>query len=182
MEVPFYSNGKISLSGPEEVIRALSIYEQTLSQVECLIDKDNKKNEFTFELLEDGIEHSTPETFQFKVVGKDGSVQFAAVQLRQWGVPTGRHNTDREFDAEARINFLLSPVPIDLSITSDSRKDALSFRLDREGKTRKDGNIITNNPAQKDGEVSLEIGSGLLNLWGGFEGRFGNITNDAVLR
>lgn len=67
-------------------------------------------------------------------------------------------NTQKEFDGEARINCLFSNTPLSSDITSPARKNALSIRLDREGKERKNGTIVANDPTRQDGEVSLDIG------------------------
>lgn len=66
-----------------------------------------------------------------------------------------------QFDGEARINFLYNPnSSIDATVSSTSRSEALSIRLDREGIILdNDGQVISNDPEVEQGTLSLDVGS-----------------------
>jgi len=85
------------------------------------------------------------------------------IQLRSQAASLGQHQATREYDGEARINFLIgldSDQDIPDNISDPLRQSALSIRLDREGYIyNAQGEIIGNDPTQAQGAVSLDIGS-----------------------
>lgn len=152
----FFGDKEIRVSGIEEPMSALSTYCESISKIEGLLGGENNSR-YKFNLVdrEDGV----PASYRLKVHDEASDKDsYLTIQLRAEG--TNERNTLREFDGEARINFLFSEVPIELDVAHPSRQNAVSIRLDREGKTRAEsGNIVANDPTRKDGEVSLDLGS-----------------------
>lgn len=87
------------------------------------------------------------------------------LQVREQGAKIGAHDATREFDGEARINFLVNiktdePIPEELS--QPLRQQALSIRLDREGTVWIPGASVAipeSDPTRQQGSLSLDIGS-----------------------
>ncbi|MDX9893503.1 MAG: hypothetical protein RB292_03755 [Patescibacteria group bacterium] len=153
----FYERTKQLASGSsQEIIQSLKQYRLALDQIIALVETEDENESYQFELI--NVEEGVPESYNFSVE-HNGQVSYLTIQLREYGVAYPDRNQQREFDSEARVNFLFSDRPIDLDIDSDSRKRALSLRIDREGKQRQDGKIVANDPTIKEGEISLEIGS-----------------------
>jgi len=84
------------------------------------------------------------------------------IQTRSKG--TREHIKDREFDGEARINFLFvfnpkNPNFISEDLQDPERKGALSFRLDRDCRNFKDNQLVSFDPTQEQARLSLEVGT-----------------------
>ncbi|MFH1207486.1 MAG: hypothetical protein V1668_02665 [Patescibacteria group bacterium] len=83
---------------------------------------------------------------------------YLTVQLREKGVSPEQVDRNRDFDGQARINFLFGNEPIPESIQDPARHDALSIRLDREGRIEEKGRIRFDDTLLG-GEVSLDAGT-----------------------
>jgi hypothetical protein len=151
-----YAQQRITASDPREVAESLEIYAEASEKVNCLLGTDGQATRFRFEMIGSESE-SIPVSYSFQVLEDSGALSYMTIQLRKTG--TKEPNLDREFDGEARINFLFSERPISLSVGDESRSNALSLRVDREGKVRESGQIRVNDPTMQQGEVSVEIGS-----------------------
>jgi len=150
-EVPYYGDKVIKVTDEEDVIQGLKEYINILKVIENFITKPQ-----SFEFIsQEGVDVST---FHYKRENSDENSYFS-IQLREYGASIGQHNVDIEYDGEARINLLFSEKPMTSSLSDPARQDALSLRIDREGKMRDGNKIIGNDPTRKDGEISLEVGS-----------------------
>jgi hypothetical protein len=115
-------------------------------------------SDYQFSCIDQELD-TVPATYHFSVDQQStGRRSYFSIQLRAYGAPIGQHNSDREFDGEARINCLFSDIPFSSHIADPARQHALSIRLDREGKERLSETIVSNDPTRPDGEVSLDIG------------------------
>jgi len=150
-EAPYYEGKYIRVSDKKEVAQGLKEYVGILETVERFLTEPQS---FEFLSHEDG----DVSTFHYKHE-KDGENSYFSIQLREYGAPIGEHNPDIEYDGEARINLLFSDKPMTSSLSDPARQDAISLRIDREGKIRDGHKIIGNDPTRKDGEISLEVGS-----------------------
>lgn len=156
----FYQRGELKCQDLQEVIEAMAIYSQIIEKFNCLLEPNQPDNRYSFSLTENGIDESQiPFCYHFAVIDqKTGLSSYLMIQLRPEGAPLGEHNAKREFNGEARINFLFFSEPISADIGEQSRQQALSFRIDREGIERANGEIVKNDPMMEKGEVSVEIG------------------------
>jgi hypothetical protein len=154
LDVPYYGNMRIGINRATEVINAMCVYERMLELSDNLLQGKDGGMQFQGKDATGAID-----TYHFIDTNTVSDMRYCMVQLRERGAPFGAHDAGREFDGEARINVLMHSSPIATSLNASSRQEAVSFRLDREGKTRKDGNITENDPTRQNGEASLEIGA-----------------------
>jgi len=153
VSAPFYDADPIAVTSIDEVLQSLEIYTKALDSIKALL----KESSTTFGIVS-REKTNNMSTYHLKMKGEK-SESFMSLQLRKYGARPGEHDVEREFDGEARINFLFSDTPIGTNLRDEARRNALSLRIDREGKTRENGKIVHNDPSRKDGELSLEIGS-----------------------
>jgi len=179
-EADYFQRQPLVCEDPAEVIKAMRTYRETVEKVNSFI-VPSEDGEYDFTLL--GHDANPPlKIFEFKVKSKQARLEsYMTLQLRREGAASGAHLREFEYDGEARVNFLFSNSPIDRKISQSSRADALSLRIDREGKKREGGEIVSNDPTLPDGEVSLEVGSnahGDPTLPGAVVGRVVSIGNE----
>lgn len=154
----FYGGKSLEVTSANEVVGSLNDYRTVLEKINCLLQPVEQKKAYQFKLIDH--EAGTPESHQFTITNMaTGSDSFLTLQLRRYGAAVGEHNSEREYDGEARINFLFSDEPIPLDATDSKRQHAMSIRLDREGKERSGNTIVANDPTQQAGELSLDISS-----------------------
>jgi len=153
--VPYYGDAVVSVSEVAKVLQALQSYGETLAFVEQVAGD----GEATLQPL--GVERAGAiVTYHFvREPHTESASPYFSIQVRPRGAPLGAYDGTREFDGEARINILMHHSPIATSLSEPSRQEAVSLRLDCEGKTRRGGEIVENDPTRKEGELSLEIGS-----------------------
>ena len=154
--VPYYGDATVSVSDMQEVMQALAVYGQALGSVEQLV-----LSEADSDIRPCGVERAGEvTTFHFvREPADQHPFPYVSLQVRERGAPLGSHDSQREFDGEARINILMHRSPIATSLSEPSRQEAVSLRLDREGKVRHGGAIVENDPTRQDGALSLEIGT-----------------------
>ncbi|MCK5026933.1 MAG: hypothetical protein KAS07_00790 [Candidatus Pacebacteria bacterium] len=162
-DVPFYWGKKISVMSPDEVIESLHVYTDALKSVHMLLNYDQNNEEPAITLS--STDHTADiDTYHFKMQKADGADKYVSLQLRSRGALKGEHDRDREFNGDARINFLFNNESMKTDLSDKARQDALSLRIDREGRIPKgkDGKKFRTDPTKQDGELSLEMG-GVLN-------------------
>jgi hypothetical protein len=159
---PFYDDMEISVDSMNDVVDAMNHVASALEGIEALLNFERGNQEV--QLAPIGREHTRDiVTYQFKMNNKNKET-YMSLQMRKFGAKEGEHDELREFDGEARINFLFSDKPIGTVIDTEhpdysvGRDTALSIRLDREGKTRENGVVVENDSTRMDGEMSIDMG------------------------
>jgi hypothetical protein len=154
-EAEFYQGQKLRVEKIEEVLESLEIFADFLEKLKALFLQEGA---YDFSHLEtsnlEGLD-----IYQFEVLDKATKKKsFANLSLRPQG--TNEHLVEKEFDGEARINFLFSDQPIALDIKEKSRLEALSFRLDRECLNFDDeGKVVDRDNTRAQGRAALDFGS-----------------------
>ncbi|MBU4331898.1 hypothetical protein KKD20_02115 [Patescibacteria group bacterium] len=152
----FYGGKQLEVKDIKEVYEAFDTYKEFLDKLESLFtDSGDYKYEFN-----NNEELPNYSVYNFEVIRqKDKARSYFALHLRDIG--TNKHYTDIEFDGEARINFLFSNEPIPKELSSQARKEAITFRIDREGlEFDKTGdNVISKDNTKPDGKLSIDFGS-----------------------
>lgn len=155
----FY-NREISLTSKQEIMEALKTFEHQLMMMSELLDTTTtNEDQYDHDYRRYKCvyhENDKPETFVFEV-NELGVIRHLGVQLRDYG--TREPNKAREFDGEARINFLFFDGDYNLSMDSVERKKAETLRFDRDAFVRRDGEVIGHDPESDDCTMSLDIGS-----------------------
>ncbi len=146
---------KIEVKNISEVIEALEIYSDILTRIEILLNNDagtkfnldSRSNVGGVTIYNLSSADSTA-----------GKYKYFSISLR--GEGTNNHNTDIEYDGEARINFLFNDQPIPLEINQAARSQAISIRLDRECFiVDENDRIVSRDNTIADGRLSLDLGS-----------------------
>jgi hypothetical protein len=154
-EAEFYQGQKLRVEKIEEVLESLEIFADFLEKLKALFLQEGA---YDFSHLEtsnlEGLD-----IYQFEVLDKATKKKsFANLSLRPQG--TNEHLAEKEFDGEARINFLFSDQPIAVDIKEKSRLEALSFRLDRECLNFDDeGKVVDRDNTRAQGRAALDFGS-----------------------
>lgn len=155
-EAQYHDGTTLEITKVSQIVEALRQYRQSIEIIKNLISTGDNDKEFILLNAETGV----PTSYQFEVKNSGNESSYLTIQLREVGAQYKDRNANREFDGEARINFLFSNQPMSLDLTVDSRQQAFSVRIDREGKDfDKDGNIIFNDPTRQDGNMSMDVGS-----------------------
>lgn len=152
----FYNGKEINISKVEEVHEALLVYQDFLEKMKGFFTEESQY-QFSYTDMTDKEELKI---YHFLVNDKYSEEQsHCSLSIR----PEGNNEflQDYEYDGEARINFLFSPEIISTNINDQSRREATTFRLDRECMTFDDEgkNVIGKDFTRKDGKVSLDFGS-----------------------
>lgn len=152
----FYNGKDIKVKSLAEVAEAMEIYESFLEKIKSFFTGAGR---YDFKLagsvdLEELIMHN------FLVTDKEsGATSYSTVSLRSQG--TNAHQKDFEFDGEARINFLFNETPIAADINKKSRKEATTFRLDRECLIFDPSGekVLNKDNTREDGRLAFDFGS-----------------------
>lgn len=152
----FYNGQEIEVKEVAEVIEALEIYEAYLEKMKGFFT-DKGRYQFDFINL---IDQDDLSIYNFTVGDKqNGKQSFASLSLR--GEGTNEHLENFEYDGEARINFLFSSEYISSHIKDKSRREATTFRLDRECLEFDEtgDKVIGKDNTRQDGRLSFDFGS-----------------------
>ena len=152
----FYTGKEIKVSDIGEVVEAMEIYEDFLEKLKGFFAKEGR-----YQFNHTGaIQLEELSMHNFLINNKEtGEKSYCSVSLR--GKGTNEHLKDFEYDGEARINFLFNNKPIPADIKNANRKEATTFRLDRECITfdKSGKNVIDKNNTKEDGRLSFDFGS-----------------------
>lgn len=152
----FYNGQEIKVNEIDEVIEALEIYKDYLEKMKSFFTESGK---YQFDFI-NSTKQGGLNIYNFTVDGKEnGEQSFASLSLR--GEGTNGHMDNFEYDGEARINFLFSREHISSYIKDKSRREATTFRLDRECLNFDEAGdkVISKDNTRQDGRLSLDFGS-----------------------
>lgn len=155
-KVDFYNGKEIKVTKIEEVIEALDVYEEFMEKMKGFFAKEGR---YQFDYTS-SVDQGELSAHNFLVDDKEtGEKSYSTVTIR--GNGTNEHMKDFEYDGEARVNFLFSDEPIAMDISNKSRKEATTFRLDRECITLDETgkNVLSKDNTRQDGRLSLDFGS-----------------------
>ncbi len=155
-QAEFYNGQKIEVSNIDEVIKSLEIYEGYLGKIKEFFTESGKHN---FNYI-NSAEQNGLQIYNFTINDSlSGEERYLSLTLRKEG--TNEHLENLEYDGEARVNFLFSDEYISPHINDKSRREATTFRLDREclefDKTGE--KVVGKDNTRKDGRLSLDFGS-----------------------
>jgi len=152
----FYTGRKISVTKIDEVVEAMDVYENFLEKMKGFFAEEGR-----YQFRHAGsVDQGELSIHDFMVDNKEtGARSYASISLRGHG--TNEHLNDLEYDGEARINFLFNNEPISPNIQNKSRKEATTFRLDRECLTFDESgqNVVSKDNTRQDGRLSFDFGS-----------------------
>lgn len=161
----FYGRQEINCQNINEVIRALNILTDSLDKLEAVLQPANQEVNYNVEYLNSSQAATT--SHHFKLNNKKSNQEsYLTIQTKAEPQKDEDRDAAKEYDGEARINFLFNNQPISEFIVDPSRADAVSIRIDREGWIRKNGELAKDengkpihDPTIEDTEISLDMGS-----------------------
>lgn len=175
-KVKIYNKKDIMISDIHEATEMLGVLNRSIRILNALFKNSVEgsvqhkgSSAYRVAYQEDGlIKHGEKERFHHFTVFDTGLGRpiHVGIQVRERGVDIHHAEKNIEFDAEARINFLVDyeyrggDVHALENVTSPERARALSIRLDRESfDIDRDGSILHADAGRDDGCVSLDLGS-----------------------
>lgn len=156
VEAEFYNSKTVEIDGIEEVVEAMEVYEDFIEKMKGFFAEEGR---YKFDYIS-SADYGDMQIYNFIIEDMtDGKEKYASISLREEGA--NEHLKNFEYDGEARINFLFSSEYISPHVQDKSRREATTFRLDRECLVFDESgeNVLSKDNTKKDGKLSFDFGS-----------------------